>query len=339
MNSSGKKITITGSSDSPAPRQAQHSATASNKSLRQIRPVQGRAVVRHRSRTTTNAVAPTAKPKPARAVRTIKNPKSTHAVHPIAPTPKPQAKRTATTTTRPVATPRVKPQPQTKSVASKPQAKPANTTMTRPMVAKRQSTAKTQNTKHVKPATKTPSAKALSQASNSTAQVASKSEPRQAKPKTKNPKKVKHIVVALVCAAACIAALACFVKLNIPTFSVHVAAMQAGIEASYPSYIPHDFTLSSVVSEGKQVVMTFKSGDGKEFKLTEEKSSWDSSALLNNFVKNEWGNDYSVAREQGITIYVSGSKATWVNGGLLYHIVADDDTLSKKQIYSIATSL
>lgn len=154
----------------------------------------------------------------------------------------------------------------------------------------------------------------------------------------KDSKTIKRAIIAFVCAAACIFALVCFIKLNIPTISVHVAAMQAGIEASYPSYIPRDFTLSSVNSDGNQVIMVFKNGD-QNFTITEEKSSWDSSALLNNFVKPEWKENYSVAREQGITIYVSGSNATWVNGGLRYRIIADDNTLSKKQIYSIATSL
>ena len=186
--------------------------------------------------------------------------------------------------------------------------------------------------------TPTPSQTILKQASHSTAQVASKAERNTVELKDKKPRSVKRLVVALVCAAACIFALGCFIKLNIPTISVHVAAMQAGIEASYPSYVPHDFSLSSVHSDGNKVIINFKSSDG-EFTLTEEKSSWDSSALLNNFVKPEWKENYSIAREQGITIYVSDSNATWVNGGLWYRISADNNTLSKKQIYSLATSL
>lgn len=191
-----------------------------------------------------------------------------------------------------------------------------------------------------RPVTKAPapSQTVLKQASHSTAQVASKAEHDTVEFKSKKPRSVKRLVLALFCAAACIFALVCFIRLNIPTISVHVAAMQAGIEASYPSYVPHNFSLSSVKSDGNKVVMTFKSGDD-EFTLTEEKSSWDSNALLNNFVKSEWHENYSIAREQGLTIYVSDSNATWVNGGLWYRISADNDTLSKKQIYSLATSL
>ena len=166
----------------------------------------------------------------------------------------------------------------------------------------------------------------------------SDSERNIVEPKDKKTRSMKRLFVALFCAAACIFALVCFIKLNIPTISVHVAAMQAGIEASYPSYVPHDFALSSVQADGNKVIMTFKSNDN-DFTLTEEKSSWDSNALLNNFVKPEWQDNYSVAREQGITIYVSGSNAVWVNGGIWYHITADENTLSKKQIYSLATSL
>ena len=73
--------------------------------------------------------------------------------------------------------------------------------------------------------------------------------------------------------------------------------------------------------------------------LTEEKSSWDTNALLNNYVRKEYKDDYSVIKEQGLTIYVSNSNATWVNGGIVYKLNAPANSLTKKQIKSIAVSL
>ena len=149
-----------------------------------------------------------------------------------------------------------------------------------------------------------------------------------------------RIVLALSCAALTTFAIAYFVNLNMPDLSLRVAAIQTGIEASYPSYIPRGYSTSSISSEDGKVVLDFhNSAENKSFTIIEEVSSWDSNALLANYVKTEFGENYSTVREQGLTIYVSGSNAAWVNGGILYKIDASSDVLSNKQIRSIAVSL
>ncbi|MBQ3310335.1 DUF4367 domain-containing protein [Candidatus Saccharibacteria bacterium] len=147
-------------------------------------------------------------------------------------------------------------------------------------------------------------------------------------------------LLAFATSAACVAALGYFVHLNMPDISVRVAAMQTGIEATYPSYIPRDYQLNSVATDqDNRVIMEFIGPENAKFKLTEEKSSWDSNALLNNFVKASWNTNYTVIREQGITIYISNdADAAWVNGGLLYSLDSDGQ-LTKKQIKNIVTSL
>ena len=147
-------------------------------------------------------------------------------------------------------------------------------------------------------------------------------------------------LLAFATSAACVAVLGYLVHLNMPDISVRVAAMQTGIEATYPNYIPRDYQLSSVATDqDNRVIMEFIGPEDAKFKLTEEKSSWDSNALLNNFVKASWGTNYTVVREQGITIYISTeADAAWVNGGLLYSLDSDGQ-LTKKQIKNIVTSL
>lgn len=159
--------------------------------------------------------------------------------------------------------------------------------------------------------------------------------------KLQNSKNKGRFLIALAASAACVIALGLVVKLNMPDLSVRVAAMQTGIEATYPSYIPNGFQLSGVsTAKDNTITMDFSGPDNKTFKLTEEKSSWDSNALLNNYVKETWDSDYAVVREQGITIYLSNSDATWVNGGLLYHLTSPSaDTLTKKEIKNLVTSL
>lgn len=150
----------------------------------------------------------------------------------------------------------------------------------------------------------------------------------------------KRVLLALVCASAAVFAIVYFVNLNAPNVPLKVAAMQTGIDASYPSYVPRDFSLSDITSEDGKITLNFKNNTtGDAFSLVEERSSWDSNALLNNYVRDEYGDDYITMREQGLTIYISNSNATWTNGGIIYKIKTLSGTLTKKQLKSIAVSL
>ena len=150
----------------------------------------------------------------------------------------------------------------------------------------------------------------------------------------------KRIMLALVCSAAAVFAIVYFVNLNAPNISLKVAAMQTGIEASYPAYVPRDYSLSDITSESGKITLNFKnSATGEGFSLVEEKSSWDTNALLNNYVRKEYNEDYTVIKEQGLTIYISNGDAAWVNGGIIYKLRAATNSLTKKQIKSIAVSL
>ena len=152
----------------------------------------------------------------------------------------------------------------------------------------------------------------------------SESETKKAK-KQKAPKVhfgLGRVVLALSCAAAAVFAIVYFVNLNMPDISMRVAAMQTGIDAKYPGYVPRDFSLSDITSEDGKITLNFKN-----------------SGTLTNFVKDEYGENYSTVREQGLTIYISGSDAAWVNGGVVYKIDTTAGSLTKKQINTIATSL
>lgn len=156
----------------------------------------------------------------------------------------------------------------------------------------------------------------------------------------KNKHRGRRILLALLCSAATVGALVAFVHFNMPDISVRVAAMQTGIEATYPTFVPRNYSLASVSSDKDDViVMNFNGPDGASFTLSEEKSTWDSTALLNNYVKKTYPSDYATLREQGITIYTRGENASWVNGGILYKIATTGKNLTKEQIRNIATSL
>ena len=154
---------------------------------------------------------------------------------------------------------------------------------------------------------------------------------------------IGRVVLALCCAATAVFAIVYFVNLNMPDISMRVAAMQTGMNPAYPTYVPRDYSISSITSENGKITMEFtnsKEGEnGGAFMLIEEKSSWDTNALLTNFVKEEYGENYSIVKEQGLTIYISGNNAAWVNGGMVYKIKTTAGELSNKQIRSIAVSL
>ncbi len=131
-----------------------------------------------------------------------------------------------------------------------------------------------------------------------------------------------------------------FTYLNMPNLSVRVAAAQAGIDASYPSYHPSGYSLAGPVAfDDGQVSMKFAmNGSNQNFTLTQVKSGWDSSAVQNNYVIPAAGSDYTVTQANGLTIYTYGNDAVWVNGNILYTIKGDA-SLTADQIQRIATSM
>lgn len=148
-----------------------------------------------------------------------------------------------------------------------------------------------------------------------------------------------RLTLMITCAATAIFALVYFMNLTSSDVSLKVAAAQSGIEATYPDYVPRGYDLSDVSSTSGKVTMSFKSEDGL-FTISEETSSWDSTALLNNYIKENYASDeYSVVAEQGLTIYMGTNWEAWMNGGLLYKLEVKTGNLTKKQLKTIATSL
>jgi len=129
---------------------------------------------------------------------------------------------------------------------------------------------------------------------------------------------------------------------NLPVLSVGFAAAQSGINATYPEYRPDGYSLSQPVtfSDG-EVSLTFKSNTTDSgYTITQTRSSWDSTAVLDNVVRKDAGDDYTTTQEKGLIIYAysENTAATWVNGGILYKIKTTAP-LSGEQIRRIATSL
>ena len=165
----------------------------------------------------------------------------------------------------------------------------------------------------------------------------------ETKPKTapimiKKPKvSKKHLIFAIASSICCMGVLYATLKFSMPDISAKVAAAQNG--ASYPSFVPRDFIASSASFQKNTFTLEFVGPDKTHFTLDQEKLPWDSNALLNNYVKPTWGEQYDTIREQGLTIYMYQSNAAWVNGGTVYKLNTTSGSLSKKQLKNIITSL
>ena len=147
----------------------------------------------------------------------------------------------------------------------------------------------------------------------------------------------KHLIFAVASSICCMGVLYATLKFSLPDISAKVAAAQNG--ASYPSFVPRDFIASGASFQKNTFSLEFVGPDKTRFTLDQEKLPWDSNALLNNYVKPTWGEQYDTIREQGLTIYMYQSNAAWVNGGTVYKLNTTSGSLSKKQLKNIITSL
>lgn len=162
--------------------------------------------------------------------------------------------------------------------------------------------------------------------------------PKSAPIAIKKPKvSKKHLIFAVASSICCMGVLYATLKFSMPDISAKVAAAQNG--ASYPSFVPRDFTARSASFQKNTFSLEFVGPNKTRFTLDQEKLPWDSNALLNNYVKPTWGEQYDTIREQGLTIYMYQSNAAWVNGGTVYKLNTTSGSLSKKQLKNIITSL
>jgi hypothetical protein len=155
----------------------------------------------------------------------------------------------------------------------------------------------------------------------------------------KQPRKQSRMLSLASASLALIMLAGYFTYLNMPNLSVRVAAAQAGFNATYPGYQPDGYRIKKVAfAEGQVGIQYAANGGTQGFTVKQEKSGWDSSALLANYVEPTSKGGYIPHSEQGITVYVFDNNAAWVNDGIRYTIQGDAP-LSSEQILDIATSM
>lgn len=163
-------------------------------------------------------------------------------------------------------------------------------------------------------------------------------DPRQRKVRTFFAKQPR-MVSAMTGMAAVLVLIGYVTFLNMPAISMRVAVSRAGFDATMPGYKPSGYSLSGPVAYSPgQVSLKFASNtNSNDFTLTQKQSSWDSKALLDNFVTKQ-SNNYLTYQEKGLTVYMYDGKAAWVNGGVWYNVEGSSQ-LSSDQILKLATSM
>jgi hypothetical protein len=127
---------------------------------------------------------------------------------------------------------------------------------------------------------------------------------------------------------------------NVPNIAVRVAAARAGVSANLPDYLPAGFSLyGHIVYKPGQITVSYKSNtDERLFQIKQSTSSWDSAALLENFVASNQ-RAYQTYQDKGKTIYIyEGSNATWVDRGIWYQIEGSS-SLNSDQLLHLAGSM
>ena len=124
---------------------------------------------------------------------------------------------------------------------------------------------------------------------------------------------------------------------NSPKLAFRNSAVQAGINATLPTYIPSSFQRAGdpTVASG-QISMSYKN-DNDELKIVQRRSNWDSNSLRENFINKET-DSFLAVQGQGLTIFLYNDKATWVNHGVWYQL-SGTSKLSREQILKIAYGL
>lgn len=152
--------------------------------------------------------------------------------------------------------------------------------------------------------------------------------------------KAKKIFRVISAAAMIILVGAYLTYLSMPAITTSVAAAQAGIRATYPSYTPAGYLLSGPVAYNNGIVsMRFAATAAPvTYTVQQARSSWDSSAVRENYVVPTAGESYATTQANGLTIYTYGQNAAWVNGGIFYTI-SGNAPLSTEQVQHIAISM
>jgi hypothetical protein len=161
--------------------------------------------------------------------------------------------------------------------------------------------------------------------------------PKKIARKRRGPSRRATSITALACALVLLGGFVAFS--NLTNVKLKVASAKAGFTANLPEQQPAGYHLSHLNYSPGVVALHFHSNsDSRSFAITEKASAWDSGTLRDTYVASS-GQRYQTVESGGRTLYLLGQNtATWVNGGVWYHVQANG-SLSSRQLVALATSM
>lgn len=127
-------------------------------------------------------------------------------------------------------------------------------------------------------------------------------------------------------------------QMNATDVQVKLASIRAGLTASVPGFVPGGWSKAQSLKASDGGVSYELVKDGKTLKVEQQKTNWDSQAVLEQFVLKH-STDYLALQSQGLTIYMYGdNQAAWVNQGTFYTL-SGDHGIEQDDIIRMATSL
>lgn len=127
-------------------------------------------------------------------------------------------------------------------------------------------------------------------------------------------------------------------QVNASDIQVKLASLRAGLTASVPGFVPGGWSGAQSLKASEGGVSYELVKDGKTLKIEQQKSDWDSQAVLEQYVLRR-STDYLALQSQGLTIYMFGdNQAAWVNQGTFYTL-SGDHGIEQDDIIRMATSL
>jgi hypothetical protein len=158
--------------------------------------------------------------------------------------------------------------------------------------------------------------------------------------KAKRRRKTGHRALSVSATALAVLLIGGFIAFqNQANLTIRYASNKAGFSANLPSYKPSGFKAGKFSYSPGLVGVTFHNTDSNQnFSLVQKQSTWDSKALVTNYVASAT-KDYHSIESAGRTIYIYGdNNATWVNGGVWYRITSEG-SLTTNDLVNIATSM
>lgn len=158
--------------------------------------------------------------------------------------------------------------------------------------------------------------------------------------KSKRERPVHHHLASVVAASVAVVAIGGFIGLqNKAAITLRFADAKAGFQASLPSYQPDGYRVGNFTYTAGSVGTSFHSDTGnRSYRLNQQTTNWDSQALLDNYVRANYGS-YQVLQSGQQIVYTYGKNdATWVKNGIWYSLISNG-SLSTSQVLNIASSI